>query len=220
MSNYQTPTNEMYDALDRAFTWFNGALFENRLEAPVFTLTRKRGAHGYFWQDQWKHREDGDTCHEIALNPNTMHRPIPEVLSTLVHEMTHLEQQLYGKPGKNGHHNKEWGELMDAVGLIPTTTGQPGGGRTGRKVTHMIEEGGPFDLSLKDLMATGYTLPWHTEEPPKKPAKKDLSKTPHICPECEIKAWAKMGTRIYCAECDEQLAPDPEFVKFAAEKEQ
>lgn len=218
MTNYQTPTAQTYDALDQAFNWFNAALFDSKLEAPVFTLTRKRGAHGYFWAEQWKHREDGDPCHEIALNPDTMQRSLPEVLSTLVHEMTHLEQQLFGTPGKGGFHNKAWGELMDAVGLIPTSTGQPGGARTGRKVTHMIEEGGPFDLALGDLLATGFNLPWHTEARVPGPKKLDLSKTPHTCPECSIKAWAKLGTPIGCHACEVPMDPDEAFVAYAALK--
>ena len=50
----------------------------------------------------------------------------------LVHEMTHLEQEEYGKPGKKGHHNREWVGLMERVGLIPSDTGAPGGKQTGR----------------------------------------------------------------------------------------
>lgn len=119
MTNWQTPTAETYTGLDRAFDHFNKALFEERLPPVVFTLTRKRNTHGYFWAEQFAHRADGDTTHEIALNPNTMSRDLKDVLSTLVHEMTHLEQQEFGKPSKNGHHNKEWVKLMERVGTDP-----------------------------------------------------------------------------------------------------
>lgn len=207
MTNYRTPTAETYDALDRAFNHFNGELFQWRLPACLITLQRKRGARGYFWADQFKHREDGDRTHEIAMNPESMGRTIPEVLSTLVHEMTHLEQQEFGTPGKGGHHNKEWVGLMEKVGLIPTATGEIGGPQTGRKVTHVIEEGGLFDQSCQRLIDSGFALPWFTEgaQGAEKAKKKDLSKVKFQCPCCEARAWAKLGSRLICGECNEEM---------------
>lgn len=203
MTNWQTPTAETYDGLDRAFTHFNKALFDERLPPVIFTLTRKRNAHGYFWAEQFAHRTDGDTTHEIALNPNTMSRDLKAILSTLVHEMTHLEQQEFGKPSKNGHHNKEWVGLMERIGLIPTATGQIGGKQTGRSVTHVIEEGGRFDLACDDLIATGFDLPYFTKPREAVAKKRDMSKVKRECPCCSAKAWAKQGMRIICGDCDE-----------------
>ena len=210
MTNYRTPTAETYASLDEAFNHFNHELFGDRLPACLITLQRKRGARGYFWAEQFKHREDGDRAHEIAMNPESMGRTIPEVLSTLVHEMTHLEQQEFGTPGKGGHHNKEWGELMDRVGLTPTSTGEPGGARTGRKVTHMIVEGGLFDLSCQRLIDSGFALPWFTEgaAAADKAKKKDLSKVKFQCPCCEARAWAKLGSRLICGDCNEEMEGD------------
>lgn len=207
MTNWQTPTAETYAGLDRAFNHFNEKLFDNRLPPVMFTLTRKRGAHGYFWAEQFKHREDGDSTHEIALNPNTMDRTIEAVLSTLVHEMTHLEQQEYGTPGKKGHHNKEWVKLMERVGLIPSDTGMPGGKQTGRKVTHYIDEQGPFVVAFQELMP--FDLPYFTQKADTTGAKKkDLSKVKRECPCCNAKAWAKQGMRIICGECDEEMVEE------------
>lgn len=205
MTNYQTPTAETYAGLDKAFNHFNEVLFENRLPPVLFTLTRKRGAHGYFWAEQFKHREDGDATHEIALNPNTMDRTIEAVLSTLVHEMTHLEQEEYGTPGKKGHHNREWVGLMERVGLIPTDTGEPGGKQTGRKVTHWIDPDGVFVEALQQLMP--FDLPYFTQPlgAGAGAKKKDLSKVKRECPCCNAKAWAKQGMRIICGDCEEEM---------------
>lgn len=202
MSNYQTPTAETYAGLERAFDHFNKELFAERLTPVMFTLTRRTGAHGYFHAEQFKHR-DGDATHEIALNPNTMDRDIRAVLSTLVHEMTHLEQELYGKPSKGGHHNMEWANLMLAVGLTPTDTGGEGGKMTGRKVTHMIDEGGPFDVAFQDLMP--FDIPYFTQPREKAEKKKDLSKVKTTCPCCQSKAWCKQGMRIMCCDCNEEM---------------
>ena len=202
MTNYQTPTAETYNGLQRAFDHFNEKLFEKRLPPVMFTLTRKRGAHGYFWAEQFNHR-DGDTTHEIALNPMTMDRTIEAVLSTLVHEMTHLEQQEFGTPSKGGHHNMAWAELMLRVGLTPTDTGAEGGKMTGRKVTHMIDEGGPFECAMADLMP--FDLPYFTRPVAKAEKKKDLSKVKTTCPCCDTKAWAKAGSRLICGDCNEEM---------------
>jgi len=201
MTNYQTPTAETYAGLEKAFNHFNKALFEERLPPVMFTLTRKRGAHGYFWAEQFNHR-DGDTTREIALNPMTMDRTIEAVLSTLVHEMTHLEQQEFGQPSKNGHHNMEWAGMMMRVGLTPTDTGAEGGKMTGRKVTHMIDEGGPFECAMADLMP--FDLPYFTKPREAAEKKKDLSKVKHECG-CGQKAWAKAGSRLICGECNEDM---------------
>lgn len=204
--NYQTPTIETYEGLDKAFNHFNEELFENRLPPVMFTLTRKRGAHGYFWAEQFKHREDGDTTHEIALNPTTMDRTLEAVLSTLVHEMTHLEQQEHGTPGKKGHHNKEWVRYMERVGLIPSDTGEPGGKQTGRKMTHYIDPEGVFVEALNRLVDTGFDLPYFTTPVEGSAAKKkDLSKVKRTCPCCDAKAWAKQGMRIICGDCEQDM---------------
>ena len=205
MTNYQTPTEELYSGLQGAFNHFNKELFNELLPPVVFTLTRKRKAHGYFWAEQFKHREDGDPTHEIALNPDTMSRELPEILSTLVHEMTHLEQQEYGAPGKNGNHNREWVKLMERVGLIPSNTGMPGGKQTGRQMTHYIDPAGAFEVSCNALLVTGFDLPYFTRPREAAEKKRDLSKVKHECPCCSFKAWAKQGANLVCGDCNEQL---------------
>jgi hypothetical protein len=207
MTNYQTPTAETYTGLERAYDFFNERLFENRLPPVLFTLTRKRGAHGYFWADQFANKDaDLGTVHEVALNPQTMDRTIEAVLSTLVHEMTHVEQQVYGKPSKGGHHNHAWAELMLRIGLTPDN-GQ--GGMTGRKVTHSIDAGGPFEVAMADLMP--FDLPYFTKPKAAAEKKKDLSKVKHTCPSCDAKAWAKMGSRLICGDCNEELVGEDEM---------
>lgn len=217
MNTNQNFSARTYELLHAAFDYFNDEMFDGRLPPAMLVLHRKRGAHGYFHAEQWRLRgEDaGDEggLHEIALNPQTMGRTAREVLSTLVHEMAHHWQQVYGKPGKGGHHNKEWGEKMDELGLTPTSTGQPGGKRTGRKVTHMIEPEGLFEEHC------GVFLETHPDAvgvfavtTPKAAKKKDLSKVPHICGGCDAKVWGKLGIRVYCADCDEPMDPDPKFL--------
>jgi len=201
MTNYQTPTAETYNGLEKAFNWFNKELFGNRLPSVMFTLTRRTGANGYFHAEQFKHR-DGDQTHEIALNPNTMDRDIRAVLSTLVHEMTHLEQQEYGTPSKGGHHNMEWANMMLKVGLTPTDTGR-GWQDDGPQGHAHDRRGWAVRRGVPDLMP--FDIPYFTQPRDKAEKKKDLSKVKHTCPSCGFKAWAKAGANLMCGDCHEHM---------------
>ena len=161
-------------------------------------MHRKKGAYGYFWSEQWS---DGtDSADEIALNPDLMRaRTLPETLSTLVHEMCHLEQAHFGKPSRNGYHNKGWADMMDAVGLAPFSIKDPTK-RTGQSCSHKITEGGAFDTQCAALMADGFQLDWATKGARSKPKSKSQNKVKYCCPDCDVAAWGKPGLLILCAD--------------------
>jgi predicted SprT family Zn-dependent metalloprotease len=198
-----SPSAAMYDTLNHAFTHFNKELFDGNLPPVIIVVHRKRNAHGYFWEGQWQHRDDAERkLSEIALNPQTMGRDIKTVLSTFVHEMVHHAQHVHGNPGKVAH-NQEWAEMMDEVGLTPTSTGKEGGKRTGRSVTHMIVDGGPFDVSCDAfLKRNDVDVSWFS--PPQAGTKKrDRSKVKHTCACCGTNIWGKEGITVFC--CDEMM---------------
>src|SRR5215813_1137035 len=142
------PTDVAYEELSAAFEHFNIELFDSRLPACLTTLQRRRSTYGYFAAGRFKRASGSEPIDEIALNPMKWRLlPIEDSLSTLVHEMCHLQQFHFGKPSRRGYHNKEWGRMMEAVGLIPSTTGKPDGRKTGQSVSHYIEEGGRFAKS-------------------------------------------------------------------------
>lgn len=200
-ANYRTPTEALYGDLQKAFNVFNKELFDGKLPDVMITVAKARNKRGFFHPDQFKHREDGDPLHEICLMPDSLDRPVRDVMSTLVHEMTHLEQQEFGKPGKNGHHNKEWGQMMEKVGLIPSHTGEPGGKKIGRAMTHYVLEGGPFDLASAIIeVELAYVGKVQITAP--KVKKKDLSKLKSVCPTCQAKAWSKQGLKLICFDCE------------------
>lgn len=203
------PSKATYDALHAAYDHFNAELFGGRLPPAMLTIHRKRNAHGYFWAKQFRERNDKKLeLDEIALNPETMGRDPKTVLSTLVHEMCHLEQEHFGKPAKGGYHNKEWAGMMKAVGLMPSVTGQPGAPETGRRVTHYIEIGGVFDKTCDAFLGKGHDLSWFAMQPVKSERKRDLSKVKHTCPDCETNIWGKLGIEVYCGECNVMFEPE------------
>jgi hypothetical protein len=208
--NEPAPTVSTYSDLQLAYDWFNQTLFENRLPPCLLTLHRKKNTYGYFWASRFARRNGENVLDEIALNPSLIRdRDDKATLSTLVHEMTHLEQQHFGKAPKNGYHDRAWGKLMERVGLIPSTTGKPGGKATGPKVSHYIEPGGRFEQECDALLATGFELGYmerkFSEAETTRAKAKTASKTKFCCPSCDAAAWGKPTLSLICGECEEEM---------------
>ena len=213
------PTRETYDPLQLAYETFNRALFDNTLPNCLITLQRRKRTYGYFCGDRFG-RADGALTDEIALNPTHFRdRPVEEVLATLGHEMVHLWQHHFGKPGRGRYHNLEWAEKMKAIGLQPTATGKEGGAEIGDVMNHMIVADGLFDRSVKKMLAKGFVLSW-TEQPELTPAGEELDdenpedqpsksgkRVKYVCPHGDMKAWAKHDAKLVCGEHMEPMVP-------------
>lgn len=131
----------------------------------------------------------------------------------------------FGNPSRNGYHNKEWAAKMEEVGLMPSETGEPGGKKTGQRMTHYVIPEGNYEKAFQKMPET-YTLPFTSLEgdimrslltgisgidrksTSVKKAKlrpKSRSKTKYSCPNCEINVWGKPNLNIRCGDCDESL---------------
>ena len=215
-------TTAEYSSLDHAYDFYNTHLFDGRLPSCLITLQRKARALGYFSPDRFASRIiDDEKTDEIALNPDTFDgRSDQDILSTLVHEMVHLEQNKFGKPGRRGYHNKEWAAKMEQIGLMPTNTGEPDGKRTGQQMTHFIITGGPFDLVTQQLLATGFQLTWQSADrrvlslpgSGKRVGSQRISrdrqtrnKTRYCCFQCGLNAWAKPDANLWCGNCRQPM---------------
>ena len=199
-----TITTRTYEQIDKAYAWFNQRLFDGTLPPCLITFQRSRRARGYYWQESVKARRGKRRTDEIALNPNSFPgRSDKDVMSTLVHEMVHLWQGHNGHPGRRGYHNRDWSEKMEAVGLMASTTGQPGGDKTGERVSHYVIAGGPFEVAWVDLYHTGFRLGWEGRVP----ERTEKDKVKYACPECKLAVWGKpgLGNKLQCLECEEIL---------------
>lgn len=219
-------TSLVYGELQDSFNFFNRELFDGRLPQCIVTLTHQRSSHGYFRSKPFATREEleavdewDDAMEEGADDSEALERSRPgvdeislnifgfrdrtrdDILSTLVHEMVHLEQHHYGKPPKRPSHNKEWGDMMKKVGLYPSATAEPGGKETGRRVSHYVIEGGPFETKVRDCEAK---LDWVGMLR----RKKKKTREPKVTYECEtdeIKVRGKVGLHIVCGECGARM---------------
>jgi hypothetical protein len=198
------PTGEAYGPFQHAYDHYNRQLFEGTLPRCVVTLKKSRAALGHFARREFMRLDDPDTrTDEINLNPNAFKvRSIADVLSTLVHEMAHLWQHHFGKESRSGYHNKQWADHMEALGLMPSSGGLPGGKRTGGRVSHYIIEGGKFATTTQALLASGFALNWCAEA---QPPRGGLSgrRVKYHCERCGLNLWAKTHPLLFitCPVC-------------------
>ncbi|MEM7196510.1 MAG: SprT-like domain-containing protein [Pseudomonadota bacterium] len=162
----QKPTIEFYSLIQIAYEHFNHQLFEGKLPDCMLTAQRQSNVMGYFSADRWVNT-DGNFKHEIALNPAYFAKhKLLEVLQTLVHEQCHLWQHMFGRrKSRSGYHNREWSEKMRSIGLIPSSTGLPGGRMTGQSMSDYPALDGQFIVAARALVESGYTFPWVDTEP-------------------------------------------------------
>ncbi len=222
-------TTPEYSGFEKAYDHFNKALFGNRLPRCLITLQRKGGTSGYFSANRFKQRSgSGVLTDEIALNPDSfLDATDTEIMQTLVHEMCHLWQEHFGHPSRRTYHNKEWADKMEDIGLMPSTTGKPGGNRVGQKMLDYPIEGGRFEKSCQRLFATGYRPNWQSSFIPGKApvgegsgvagnhadsgtggkvtgagsVKSNKTKTKFTCSRCGQNAWAKPSAMLLCGVC-------------------
>jgi len=165
MNMKNLPTKQNYDELSDAYDFFNRRLFGGELPGCLFTLQRKSRSMGYFSFERFVSRDDTKSD-EIALNPEYFAtRPVEDVLSTLVHEQVHQWQRRFGTPPRRGYHDQEFATKMQAVGLMPSNTGTPGGKTTGEKMSHYIMADGPFIHACKELLQTSFVIVWYDRYP-------------------------------------------------------
>lgn len=217
------PTAEAYGYWQAAFTFFNERLFQGALPNCLITLTRRPRAFGYFCAGAFQD-SDGSIAHEISMNPSYFSaRADIGSLSTLVHEMCHQWRHDFGKlnrkggRGAGGYHDVVWSQKMEAVGLMPSDTGAPGGRRIGFQMTHYIIERGPFERACREMLADGHSINWRDAlfrcapatvvtagaEPPATNSRN--TRTRFVCPDCDLKAWAKASARLSCVDCTRSL---------------
>ncbi|MBZ0115737.1 MAG: SprT-like domain-containing protein [Sandaracinaceae bacterium] len=199
----KAPTPEQARAFQALYDHFNKALFAGSLAPVLLNFSRQAGAYGFFAPERWV--AGPDARHEISLNPSYLAERAPrEIASTLVHEMVHAWQYEHGTPSRSGYHNHEWAAKMERVGLMPSSTGAPGGRRVGQRMTHYVIEGGAFDRAFAKL-PKGAWFPWVCGEAEGEGTVRRkrslLSKTKYTCG-CGVNVWGKPGLHLVCGECE------------------
>jgi predicted SprT family Zn-dependent metalloprotease len=203
---HAAPTREQFHAYNRMFDFFNQRLFQGELPPVILNFSRHAGSYGFMAPERWRRRgTDGERTHEISINPTHLaRRPLRETAATLVHEMCHLWQFVFGEPPRRGYHDREWAQKMLDVGLTPIDpkTGEPK--MSAHALRHRIEPTGPFNGAFAELPGD-YLLPWKCEEPKeggRRRAAPSRNKVKYTCPGCKANVWGKPGLLLQCLQCD------------------
>jgi hypothetical protein len=225
-----SPTLQVSAEWQFAFSYFNGRLFDNTLPDCVITFTEHPLAQGYFCAEAFRDRK-GTTAHKIALNPIYFAMGDAESFATLVHEMTHMWRHLFGPRNRKGgygvpgYHDVVWAEKMKSIGLMPSSTGRPGGRQTGFKMNDYPIEGGAFDLACRELLISGHVVNWRegrdlewtaapfphdaqafgdaTASGPK--PRRGSTRVCFACARCGLRAWSRPSARISCTDCNQPM---------------
>lgn len=157
------PTLAYAAQLQEAFEHYNKHLFDGVLPPCLMTFQRVAKTFGYFSEQRFLSAKSGEATDEIAINPQYLaNYPPLEAMQTLVHEMVHMWQYHFGKPSKRSYHNREWAAKMEAIGLMPSSTGEPGGARTGEKMGDYPIRGGRFlQVTLELFAGEPFFLMWY-----------------------------------------------------------
>jgi SprT-like family len=113
------PTQTQFAAYQKIFDFFNKRLFDNSLSDCMLGFSRRRNSsHALFTPGQWR-LESGSSKAEISLNLKQLREDEPIiVMATLVRQMVHLWQEMYGQPSGNGYYNREWAMKMEEISRI------------------------------------------------------------------------------------------------------
>ncbi|WP_347990350.1 SprT-like domain-containing protein [Methylomonas sp. AM2-LC] len=162
------PTAITYAELQLAYDTFNRRLFNNELPECLITLQRSNTSVGYFSADRFSNLA-GQKIDEIAMNPTYFAVvPLVEIMQTVAHEMTHLWQHHFGDSGRGRYHNAQWAKKMESIGLMPSSTGQPDGNKTGDSIADYPIEGGQFIQACEELLTNDFKISWYDRFAPVK----------------------------------------------------
>lgn len=143
-----------YITLSECYDRLNEKLFGGKLPGCVLTFEDKGQNYGHYRYLGYVSRDGKTRKDEICLNPRHFlsNTGDLELLQTLAHEMCHQWQYHHGKHSRAGYHNKEWGNQMEFIGLIPSATGEPGSKKTGQCMADYPQKDGRFFIEAGEIL--------------------------------------------------------------------
>ena len=217
--DFTKPTLLQFTALQQAYDYYNQELFypifEEMLSPVMLSLNdnRRRRSVGYYAFDKYKD-DKGNILSLINITPEHLNYPFMIVMSTLVHEMCHHYQYTFGvkKGRKSAYHDKEFANIMERIGLICSSTGRPGGKKTGIAMSDYIQEGGIFEKLtqnapeiLKAPFTLNKTIFKRENDSNEEKVKMQKQKIKYECSLCNTKVWGKPNLEIRCIPCNTNL---------------
>ena len=163
-----TADTSLFTELAFAYSFLNHELFDGYLNECVITTNRKYGSFGYYRPRGFN--SGGRCTDEISLNAGYMAvRTLRSTLATLTSLMCVKKNVEDGLDGKKGYCGRVWAETMQQVGLMPSSTGKPGGATTGYNNYFYIVGGQAFDIAYHRLRLAKFEITWRDRFPLRSP---------------------------------------------------
>lgn len=204
--------------LEKIYRELNTDKFGGELEDCMITVQRTKGAYGHVTCCKvWKIDANGqERRYELNIGAGTLNRPIENVVSTMLHEMTHIYNLMHNIQdcSRGGtYHNKKFKEKAESVGLhiehdsrYGWTVTTP----TEELIEYIMEKGWTEILINRD---EGITFApraprggnGQTDSTPPTDGKRPSSTRKYICPCCHNSVRATKDVHIICADCAEMM---------------
>ena len=181
--------------LEKIFKALNADKFGGELEVPIITVQNTPKAYGHLTCNKVWHNAHGVKQYELNIGAGTLDRPIENVVSTMLHEMVHLYNQMHGIQDcsrGNTYHNKKFKEKAEEVGLI---------------IEYDKKIGWSITSPSDDLLAYVAKRKWEKitlgrDEKLTESSGKKSSTRKYQCPCCGMSVRATKEVHISCMDCN------------------
>lgn len=197
--------------LENAFDVLNERYFEGALQKIAITIQSTPRAHGHFtpW-DSWS--DGGDMIKEINIGAESLKRTVPEIISTLLHEMVHYYccvNKIKDTSRSGTYHNKRFKTECEKRGLLISRAPGIGYSMTmpsAEIIALVLSEGWDNELGLyRTKFKPSQSISKGSggeEDQDKDRVRKSSSTRKYICPQCGLSVRAIKVVKIACIECD------------------
>ena len=194
--------------LERIYNLVNQEYFDGELEEITLTIQESVRSFGHVSADNtWF--TDKKSMKELNISANYLKRSISEIVTTLVHECSHIWNMQHGiKDTSNGYvyHNKRFKKTAEEIGKIIVERHST----YGWSVSSPSQETLDFCKrhSLEDIQI------WRMDKapdgepddgPPVSKTKKPSSTRKYLCPCCGSSFRATKKINVLCMECSEKF---------------
>jgi hypothetical protein len=220
MKNEQITIYTAIDELQRNFKRLNEIYFEGQLEKPVITILTDSmgGSYGWISLNKVWSSKDKKYFREINMCAEYLNRPAELVITTLLHEMSHLyniQNNIQDCSRAGTYHNAKFKEIAEKVDLIVEKDVKYGYCITKptEKLIEYVKENcrsGCFKLERMKTYKDG--TPKITTGTDKNGKEKTVSRTKqsmrkYTCQKCglTIRATKDITGKLMCVDCGEIL---------------
>ncbi len=181
---------------ERAFHVLNERYFGSALSKSVLTIQSTPKAYGHFTlYEAWEDKAGG--YYEINLGAESLNRPLPETIATLLHEMVHqhcFENGIQDVSRSGRYHNKRFKAEAEKRGLIIGYT---------KSVGHSLTAPAPGLVAFCQS-EWNYEVDIHRKGRGAGEQKKSSTRK-YTCPGCGQSVRATKEVNIICGDCQVKM---------------